>query len=157
MTKGTYALYFQLSHSISIDIKTLGKIIFQKGNYIYVGSALGLSPSALEFRIKRHFQRKKSIQWHIDYLTTNEHYLPIGAVLIDTPEKKECETTRILDTDDRVFSSIPRFGASDCKQGCVSHLFQTELSMDTIFKLIRNSIDKNIRITTIRSKKVKPL
>ena len=66
--KGTYCLLIHLKQDSKITIGKLGEKNFQKGYYIYVGSAL----NSLKTRIQRHLRKEKKIHWHIDYLL-NKH------------------------------------------------------------------------------------
>ena len=66
--KGTYLLVIHLQKKSSIIIGALGRIEFQQGYYIYVGSAMGNKGSTtLLNRVKRHVDssNKKKIHWHI--------------------------------------------------------------------------------------------
>ena len=106
----TYCLITFFSGDKNIKIGKLGKINFKKGYYIYVGSAPSLA------RIERHYRRKKRVKWHIDHLLKKARI--IGFSL---SRKKECGVARKLSKN---FSSISRFGSSDCK--CRSHLFYSK-------------------------------
>ena len=54
--KGTYCLIINLNNTSKIKIgKKLGKIEFDKGYYVYVGSAM----NSLESRINRHLSDEK--------------------------------------------------------------------------------------------------
>ena len=63
-TSGSYILLLDLDNNLEIPVGKLGNISFQKGHYVYVGSAL----NGLDARIKRHLRKHKKIHWHIDYL-----------------------------------------------------------------------------------------
>ena len=64
MMKGCYCLIIILNTPSKIKIGKLGKIDFNEGYYVYVGSAMNY----LESRINRHLRSKKKLHWHIDYL-----------------------------------------------------------------------------------------
>ena len=69
--KGTYLLVIHLQKKSSIIIGALGRIEFQQGYYIYVGSAMGNKGSTTLLNlVKRHVDssNNKKIDWHIDYL-----------------------------------------------------------------------------------------
>jgi Uri superfamily endonuclease len=112
MMKGAYLLVMDLQKERSVAVGRLGVIEFQKGYYIYVGSAL----NGLEQRIERHLRQHKKTHWHIDYL------LPFTRVMDvfykESPRREEC---RIALEFERTFSYITGFGCSDCS--CESHLF----------------------------------
>lgn len=110
--KGTYLLVLKLKKDISIIVGKLGFLHFQKGYYVYVGSAL----NGLEQRIKRHLSRDKKIHWHIDYLLPYTEIIKI--FYKENIKKKECEFARVFK---KQLHGIPGFGCSDCK--CTSHLF----------------------------------
>ncbi len=95
-----------------IEVGALGKILFKRGYYIYVGSG-GRNPY---LRIKRHFTKRKRVRWHIDYLT--RYYPAVDGYIIHGLDGGEVELARLLA---RCLSSIKRFGASD--KPSKSHLF----------------------------------
>ena len=120
--KGSYILVVFIENDIQLIVGALGKIIFNKGFYFYVGSAMGnYGSSTLLNRAKRHLlsKKEKSIHWHIDYLLASIHSLIIKIYLIPSIETLECtiaqELSKICD------NCIKNFGSSDCK--CTSHLF----------------------------------
>jgi len=111
--RGSYLLVLQLERQKRIEVGRLGKFMFQKGYYVYVGSAI----SNLRARIKRHRHKRKKMYWHIDYLThVTDGFLSIP---IRSSQRQECEIARSLSL---IFKSGPsNFGSSDCK--CLTHLF----------------------------------
>jgi len=114
--KGIYCLLIKVLESKEILIGKLGKIKFERGNYVYVGSA----QKNLEKRIERHFKKKKKKYWHIDYLLEDKK-VRIEKVIIFPFEgkNKECELARKLL---KKGEAIENFGSSDCK--CKSHLIK---------------------------------
>jgi sugar fermentation stimulation protein A len=99
-----------LPQDATIQIGNLGTITFEKGTYLYVGSA----PS--ENRLKRHLRKEKKIHWHIDY------FLQKASVKkIYISDEKECDLAHHV-----TLPCIPGFGCSDCH--CPSHLFHGDLS-----------------------------
>ncbi|MCX6662111.1 MAG: GIY-YIG nuclease family protein [Euryarchaeota archaeon] len=110
--KGGYLLVMELQKDTSIMVGRLGLVDFQKGCYVYVGSAL----NGLERRIQRHLRKQKKMHWHIDYL------LPFTEVVDvfykESTRRQEC---RIAGVFERNFTGVPGFGCSDCS--CESHLF----------------------------------
>ncbi|MBN2599660.1 MAG: GIY-YIG nuclease family protein [Candidatus Thermoplasmatota archaeon] len=110
--KGTYLLVMELPHDTTVLVGKLGSIHFQKGCYVYVGSAF----NGVEQRIQRHLRKQKKKHWHIDYL------LPCTRVIeVFYKESNQREECTIAGTFEGAFSSIPGFGCSDCS--CTSHLF----------------------------------
>lgn len=84
---------------------------FPAGWYVYVGSG----KTNIFSRIHRHLRRQKKIHWHIDYLTTHPS-VRIAAIAFST--FPECRLVQL--TPGEVLH--PGFGATDCKQNCISHL-----------------------------------
>ena len=113
LMKGTYLLVMDLPQDTAIAVGKQGVVDFQKGRYVYVGSAL----NGLEQRIQRHLREQKKVHWHIDY------FLPYAEVVDvfykEGTEREECEVARLFE---RTFPCIVGFGCSDCR--CKSHLFQ---------------------------------
>ena len=110
-----------IQDEIVIKIGALDDIFFEKGYYLYIGSAMGDSGSStLINRLKRHVSppSRKKVHWHIDYLLESEYAIIYKLWLIPSNQKLECVIAQELLTisDDHV----AHFGASDCK--CASHL-----------------------------------
>jgi len=107
----TYQLHIRLEQNVSVKVGKLGACTFPAGNYIYTGSA----KRNMQARIKRHLSKKKKLKWHIDYLIAAEF---VKIFYIEMFEEPECLINQ------RISGEIicPKFGASDCKQGCGSHL-----------------------------------
>jgi len=108
-----YILRIALDKDVQTKIGRLGRINFKKGIYLYVGSA----KKNYKARIERHLVKKKRIFWHIDYLLSLDD-AKIKQIWI-TNKDKECKTAQFLCK--KGYSSIDRFGSSDCN--CHSHLF----------------------------------
>lgn len=109
---GTYLITMNLNDDQEIRIGKLGDIIFKKGYYVYVGSAL----NGLNARIQRHLRKQKKFHWHIDYLldkakVTNIFYKK-------GKDKEECNIAQSLE---QKLATIMDFGSSDCS--CKGHLF----------------------------------
>ena len=117
--KGSYLLLLENPADITLTVGKLGDIQFQKGWYVYVGSAL----NALDARIQRHKRKRKKFHWHIDYLASTA--MPIKKVYpIRRPEKIESQLARAIETiSDRY---ITHFGTSDTHD--ISHLFYFKTS-----------------------------
>ena len=115
----TYQLLIVVKKESSIQVGRLGKFTFPAGFYIYTGSA----KKNMEARIKRHFRKRKKKRWHIDYLTTNR---AVKIMAVRYSALDECEENQ--QTGGKIIAA--GFGASDCRNGCGSHLkfLGTELS-----------------------------
>jgi len=113
LRKGTYCLLINLKDNQLIQIGRKGKNNFNKGCYVYVGSAM----NSLEGRIRRHLRKDKKMHWHVDYLLDNSSSHIVQVFFADDGVKHECDlATYIAGKGD----GIQGFGCSDCK--CHSHL-----------------------------------
>jgi len=114
-TPGTYVLVVSLPCDREIYVGSLGRLHFEVGWYLYVGSALG----GLWARLARHLRRRKRLYWHIDYL------LRYGTVVeiwyCESSERLECVWARALANSPGVKPFWAAFGAMDCS--CRTHLF----------------------------------
>lgn len=113
--KGSYILVIKVLTKKRIKIGKLGEIEFDKGFYVYVGSAM----NGLEKRIERHLSSKKRMHWHIDYLLREGKITEVYLKASD--KKEECTIAQKLSAH---FESVDGFGSSDCR--CKSHLFYSE-------------------------------
>ncbi|GAG30571.1 unnamed protein product [marine sediment metagenome] len=110
---GVYIAVFYMPKDRKIQIGQLGRFRFHQGVYFYVGSAqLNLSA-----RIERHNRKKKTLRWHIDYLSAKVEML--GAITIPGPRELECQLAKELGGMFEL--AVPGFGASDCR--CVGRFF----------------------------------
>jgi sugar fermentation stimulation protein A len=110
---GCYLLVLRLSAKRSIRVGKLGRIRFQPGFYVYVGSAKrGLKP-----RIERHRRVHKKLFWHIDYF--REYADIAGIIMFQTSADLECRLARAVHP--LADGAVPAFGCSDCV--CPSHFF----------------------------------
>lgn len=111
--KGSYCLIINQENDSEIEIgKRLRKINFDKGHYVYVGSAM----NSLEARLNRHLRDEKKIHWHVDYLLKQTEITDI--IYNESTRKIECELSQYLSTKT---DGIKDFGCSDCD--CESHLY----------------------------------
>jgi adenylylsulfate kinase len=113
--KGVYILAISINREARVKIGSLGTKHFEKGLYVYVGSA----QQNLEKRILRHIKRDKRKFWHIDYLLGNESVKIFDIFYKDTGKAFECKFAEKLG---EIGVPINGFGSSDCK--CQSHLFK---------------------------------
>lgn len=122
--KGCYLLVVELKNNTTINVGKLGKKQFDKGHYVYVGSAL----NGLAQRIQRHLRKQKKTHWHIDYLL--KHAKIVDVFYKENVTMEECSIANKFSK----FNSIEGFGCSDCK--CKSHLFYG--SIDDIANVAHN-------------------
>ena len=116
--RGIYLLHLRVFEDAMIRVGSLGKILFKRGDYAYVGSA----QRALEKRIMRHALRRKPLRWHIDYLTTSPKVSTLEAIGYDLPRRYECIVAKYLEKEG--FKPIKGFGSTDCS--CTSHLYMID-------------------------------
>ena len=129
---GTYVLVIEVTCRLMIE-GPFNEFI-PEGIYIYAGSALG--PGGLRARITRHFSSRKKVRWHIDYLTGKVP--PLLAVYTIHPGKFECALVKSLLKEG--FSPVLEgFGASDCREGCPSHLLRWPGSIQECIEGIFNA------------------
>lgn len=80
---GTYCLIIEIAEKFNIKIGKIGDLEFEKGFYVYVGSAL----NSLVPRINRHLSQNKKIFWHIDYLLNSKNSRVKDVIYIENPKK----------------------------------------------------------------------
>jgi len=110
---GIYIAVFFMPRDRAIKIGRFGRFRFRQGVYFYVGSA----QRNLSARIERHNRNKKTLRWHIDYLSVKAEML--GAITVPGPRKLECQLAKKLSSMFEL--TVHGFGASDCR--CAGHLF----------------------------------
>jgi Uri superfamily endonuclease len=143
--KGTYCLIINNEKNSYLRIGALGNILFKKGYYIYVGSAM----NSLIPRLKRHLSSDKKKHWHIDYFLDSEN-VTIKEIIFTTNENKfECEIVKRINGKE-----IKNFGSSDCK--CKSHLLYFE-EFEECFNSVKIAFkDLNLNINNLQDfKKIK--
>ena len=113
MNAGVYIAVFYMPTDRSIQVGRFGRFSFRQGIYFYVGSA----QRNLSARIERHSRKKKTLRWHIDYISTKAEML--GVIIIDGKRELECRLAKHL--AGMFEPAVPGFGASDCR--CIGHLF----------------------------------
>ncbi len=111
--KGIYVLVIQLNENIEVRIGRLGKFLFIKGLYAYVGSA----QVNLKKRIERHFRKEKQVFWHIDYLLQKPESEILKVFYKTANKPEECVIANKITAQG---NPVKGFGCSDCK--CLSHL-----------------------------------
>ncbi len=111
--RGSYLIILQLNKDKRINVGKLGTVLFKKGFYVYVGSAM----ANLTARIERHKRLRKTFHWHIDFLRDSADF--ICALAIRSSDRLECE---IASSVSKIAQwSVKGFGSSDCT--CKTHLF----------------------------------
>ena len=111
--KGSYLIVLQLGEDKRINVGKLGTVLFKKGFYVYVGSAM----VNLTSRIERHQRLRKTFHWHIDFLRDSADF--VCAFAIRSSDRLECEIARSVSKIAQW--SVKGFGSSDCT--CATHLF----------------------------------
>ncbi len=128
MEKGVYCLLLYLKNYTKIRVSEKN-VLFPKGYYCYVGSAL----NNLQKRIERHKSKTKKKHWHIDYFLEKSKILQIKTIL--TSEKKECWlNNKIKSLNSKTV--MKKFGSTDCNCETHLHYFQKNPSkkLDEVFK-----------------------
>ncbi|OED30480.1 DUF123 domain-containing protein [Methanosphaera sp. WGK6] len=128
--KGNYCLIINMKENTTIKIGAKGNMDFEKGFYVYVGSALG----TLSNRIKRHLSNDKKKHWHADYLLLHETTKIEQVIYTYCTEKIECEISHEINQDTSKY--IKSFGCSDCN--CNSHLYYFDTYEDALESCINS-------------------
>jgi sugar fermentation stimulation protein A len=112
---GVYLFALELERQRTVKVGSLGSIRFEKGWYVYVGSAR----RNLSRRLARHERTYpgKAMRWHIDFLRTEAR--AVRPIPIFTRYDLECRLAH--DVGAISAGMVPHFGCSDCS--CSSHLF----------------------------------
>lgn len=114
--KGIYILLIKVFADSKIRIGALGNILFKKGLYAYVGSAM----NGIEARVARHKRSEKRLHWHVDYLLASGNAKIVDVFVRESNKKDECGVARSIEK--RAAGCVKGFGSSDCPR-CKSHLF----------------------------------
>lgn len=114
--KGSYILILFMDEPTEFTIGKLGRFAFERGWYMYVGSAFGAG--GLRGRLKHHLKDIVKPHWHIDYL---RQVAIVQAVWYFAGETNyEHQWADILLSQSGAKVPAKRFGASDCR--CETHL-----------------------------------
>jgi Uri superfamily endonuclease len=116
---GCYSLIITLTRRKNIHVGRLGMARFPAGTYIYTGSAM----KGLAARLRRHCRREKKIHWHIDHLLALKEARVEKIVVYPPMPGQECRQNQRIAARAGAQIILRRFGASDCRAGCASHLF----------------------------------
>jgi Uri superfamily endonuclease len=111
-------LVIELRQGKKIRVGKLGEIEFRPGTYFYTGSAMG----GLRARLLRHLSNRKKLQWHIDYFLNDEHASVKKILLYPAVPGQECRQNQKIKALRGALTVRLKFGASDCRSGCPSHL-----------------------------------
>jgi len=107
----SYQILIDVERPLRIRVGCLGRFLFPNGRYVYTGSAR----RNLEARIARHLRQEKSLRWHIDWLLSAPG---VKVASVKRSGKEECA----LNQSNAGVVVVAGFGASDCRNGCGSHL-----------------------------------
>jgi Uri superfamily endonuclease len=140
--RGNYTLIVLLESPSRIMIPSRGWFWLRKGYYVYTGSAVGKGAVSLRQRVARHFEKKKTKRWHIDYLLACRKARITAVVACSSIINKECKITKAIQGIRGATVPIDGFGASDCRQNCKSHL--AYFGKDNVYNTI---VDAYRRVT----------
>lgn len=115
---GVYALILEITRDIVVKVGSLGTLKFEKGFYIYIGSARG--PGGLRTRLTRHVRGPARIKWHIDYITSRDDVKAIAAVVAETTLDMEETVSSEMIKQKCIKPQIKDFGSSDKRS--ITHL-----------------------------------
>lgn len=115
---GCYQLKINVKKTASIEIGALGLCRFERGIYIYTGSAM----KNLSKRVARHRRNEKKLRWHIDYLLSHPSVIIVEVTIHPSANKEECLHNQLL-IKQGAKPLIKGFGSSDCR-ACPSHLLK---------------------------------
>jgi len=121
-SRGVYTLIIRMRRSEEIMVGRLGSRVFPEGYYSYTGSAYGRGAFNLNGRVKRHLEQKESMRWHIDYLLSTKSAEIEAVVFSEADINRECKVSQSIGLLSGVEVIMTRFGSSDCRFGCRSHL-----------------------------------
>ncbi len=107
----TYRLYIRVPRRATIEPGRLGRHVLARGWYVYTGSAR----RNMAARLRHHLAGNDTRRWHIDWLLGAD----LGQVMhIRLDSESECTVNARIEGR----TVIPRFGATDCRHRCGSHL-----------------------------------
>ncbi len=140
--RGAYVLVINLHTSHSIHLKSLGELKFDRGAWIYIGSAMGKGSTNLENRLRRHFRSQKTIHWHIDHLLNSDSKIQC-AIWAESSQPIECTIAKSIENIKGIQKGPRGFGASDCMNKCWTHLYHSPSNEDlegkikTVFRKLK--------------------
>jgi len=113
-----YHLLLYLDRARRLCVGSLGPCDFPAGYYVYTGSA----KRGLAKRLARHARKRKTLHWHIDYLTRVAQLEQIRVK--SAGSDAECRSHRAIMKLPGARVIVPGFGSSDCR--CPAHLARFE-------------------------------
>jgi len=123
---GIYMLILEILEDIEVNVGRLGTLGFDKGIYMYVGSARG--PGGLRARLTRHCRGPTRTKWHIDYLTSNSNVRVTAAVIAEANlDLEEVIAGGMLRKEYCIRPAIKGFGSTD--KTSYTHLFTCTCSI----------------------------
>lgn len=143
---GIYSLVIDIGTHVHVFVGAMGILSFSPGYYIYTGSARGKGSMNLHNRLRRHLQDTKKERWHIDYLLKHETTRLRNVFYFETLMDLECAVMQSIVNVPSVYAIHKGFGASDCRNGCYSHLCQAEYF--DLKALLRNLSDVYNKFST---------
>lgn len=123
MNSGAYQLLIEINRKVKIQIGNLGKFTFEKGSYIYTGSAMKNLSQRVERHIRTNFRLNSKLHWHIDFLLSNKYVKITDIKFYQSNSKIECQLNQELLKKNNIEIPVKKFGSSDCTQ-CPSHLLK---------------------------------
>jgi len=119
---GTYALVIHIDRGSLVSVGALGQQPFDRGWYIYCGSAMGAGGQGLRSRILRHLSKSKKKRWHIDHLLASEAARIHMVFFAKSRSNRECDLAKSLLRMNGSDVPVDGFGSSDCRSDCPAHL-----------------------------------
>jgi len=120
--RGVYTLIIFVEAKTMLRINGGNGPSLVKGYYAYTGSALGNGATSMRKRVERHLRKQKNRHWHIDYLLADDKAKVEAVIAAQTSINQECRVNKLIQKIKGTTIPITGFGASDCTQGCTSHL-----------------------------------
>ncbi len=122
MLKGVYVLIIETKRTVRFQKRSGDETVFEPGEWVYIGSAMGSGSTSIENRLRRHFRKDKTNYWHIDYLINAATKIK-EAIWAESKKSAECDLALSI-ANHIGFEVGPRgFGASDCQRGCFTHIY----------------------------------
>ena len=154
--RGVYTLIIRSTEPCKVLAGRRHSVAFERGLYLYTGSALGRGSTSLEGRIGRHLSREKRDFWHIDRILSSESVHVISVIFAKTTRKAECgvNTEFLKDSDINVLAK--RIGSSDCR--CKSHLLVARGGPDALKRKIKSSYARpSLRPHELKDRRIRRL
>jgi len=121
---GAYLLVIGLSRTARVRFGARGLVRLEPGHYAYAGRA----SRGLQARLDRYLaitggrNHPFRLRWHVDYLLNHRHASLTEIRLVSPDPDQECRGARMTARFPGAGFVPGRIGASDCRQGCPSHL-----------------------------------